>query len=305
MSRALFVCDKTNLVIMATDFQGISFACCKNIPEVTKAIDSYMKQVFAYGTDWFVIQTAVQQDPDCVLARVLCSDFHIAREDIQTALEHLRTARSLVQAKPGVYFARDLLYLEAWESWLGGNLTESYSKLAEIVASHPNDLFAVKRAQLIAFCMGSLELQLTIVDSEPVRKACARRPYYQGMLGFALEQNGRLLDAEAAGRLGSEILPSDPWSHHALAHSLYFQGKLQEGIEWLNTRTGTWEDCMSFMRTHNWFHMALFYLDKHDISRVMDIFHRYLWFAKEDHSILPVVSGPRADFSHLRFAKQV
>jgi hypothetical protein len=45
--------------------------------------------------------------------------------------------------------------------------------------------------------------------------------FYHGMVAFALEQNGDSEGAELHGRLGTEILPDDAWSHHAVAHALY------------------------------------------------------------------------------------
>ena len=99
-----------------------------------------------------------------------------------------------------MYAARDKGYLEAWELWLAGKLVQGYEKLQSVVDLHPGDLFAVKRAQLLAFCMGDLGRQLVVVQRKDVAAACRDRPFYHGMLGFALEQNGYLTEAEEAGR---------------------------------------------------------------------------------------------------------
>ena len=74
-----------------------------------------------------------------------------------------------------------------------------------------------------------------------VYEANKDRPYFQGMYSFALEQNGNLKEAEIAGRKGVSLCRSDPWSHHAVAHTLYFQCKLVEGIEWMWPLTAEWD----------------------------------------------------------------
>jgi len=41
-----------------------------------------------------------------------------------------------------------------------------------------------------------------------------------------------MTDAEREGRRGVVIQPDDAWSHHAVAHALYGQGRLQDGLNW-------------------------------------------------------------------------
>lgn len=73
------------------------------------------------------------------------------------------------------------------------------------------------------------ELMLAAVAHPEVRRANAGRPYFHGLLAFALEQCGRLEEAEAEGRRGTEVCAGDSWSHHAVAHSLYFQVRADPG----------------------------------------------------------------------------
>lgn len=90
-------------------------------------------------------------------------------------------------------------------------------------------MFALKRAQLVAFLVGDAKKMLKVAKAS--KSACAGKPYYHGMLAFSLEQNGKLKKAEREGKRAVDISPDDPWAHHAVAHALYFQGKLDEGIE--------------------------------------------------------------------------
>jgi len=51
----------------------------------------------------------------------------------------------------------------------------------------------------------------------------------------------------------------DPWVHHAVAHVMETQGRLEEGIAWMESlgHLGKLHSC-----THNWWHIALYYLEK-------------------------------------------
>lgn len=51
---------------------------------------------------------------------------------------------------------------------------------------------AMKRGQLVAFLLGDAHKLLELCELKAVQSACMNRPYYQGMLGFALEQNEKL-----------------------------------------------------------------------------------------------------------------
>jgi hypothetical protein len=60
-----------------------------------------------------------------------------------------------------------------------------------------------------------------VCEHDAVASALTGTPFYHGMIAFALEQNGDSDGAETHGRIGTEILPDDAWSHHAVAHALY------------------------------------------------------------------------------------
>jgi len=81
----------------------------------------------------------------------------------------------------------------------------------------------------MAFCLGDSAKMLGIALKAGV--ACSGKEYYHGMLSFALEQHQQPKDAEEEARRALAIKKDDAWSHHALAHALYFQGRLDEGIE--------------------------------------------------------------------------
>ena len=59
----------------------------------------------------------------------------------------------------------------------------------QLAHQYPRDVMALKRGQLLAFLLGDAKRMLELVQLPEVIKACSALPYFQGMLGFALEQN--------------------------------------------------------------------------------------------------------------------
>lgn len=79
--------------------------------------------------------------------------------------------------------------------------------------------------------------------------------------------------AEESGRRALELNPRDPWAVHAVAHVMEMQGRLDEGIAWLDGRRDDWsEDNM--LAVHNWWHLALFQLEAGRTDDVLALYDR-------------------------------
>jgi len=91
------------------------------------------------------------------------------------------------------------------------------------------------------------------------------------MLAFGLEECNQYPEAERTGRRALEIEPKDGWSVHAVAHVMEMQGRIDEGVDWLHSRRQDWAPDNGFA-FHNWWHLALFHLDRGDIDRVLDLY---------------------------------
>jgi tetratricopeptide (TPR) repeat protein len=62
------------------------------------------------------------------------------------------------------------------------------------------------------------------------------------------------------------------------------QGRILDGIAWMEGLADTWVDCNSFMLGHNWWHTALFHLDRGDGTRVLDIYDNHVWGLDKTYS---------------------
>jgi hypothetical protein len=244
------------------------------VKECVAYINEYMHQVFTYGDVWNVILRASEYDPFSVLINVFIADYYIARQDASLAQERLNNARTHVDECT----ERERLWLGAMTEWLNGHVALAIETFEVLLFKYPDDLFAAKKAQLLAFLMSDKYKMLDLMQQPHTQKIWEKRRYYHAMLSFALEQNGDERGAEETARIGlASNAVDDVWSQHALAHVLYSTGRNREGIDVLMKYRHTWEYRMSFMYTHAYFHLCLYLLDLCRYDELQHMFDEHVW----------------------------
>jgi len=144
-----------------------------------------------------------------------------------------------------------------------------------ILIEWPRDLVTLKLRQYHDFIRGRFTDMLAIaLKSEDAAGDIAA---LHGMLAFGFEQCHDLTAAERSARRALEMDPSEPWAQHALAHVFLTQGRIEEGIVFLEERSAGWEHLTSFMYTHLWWHLALFYLAENRVDEALEIYDQHCW----------------------------
>ncbi|MBI1775515.1 MAG: tetratricopeptide repeat protein [Proteobacteria bacterium] len=257
---------------MLTDAQGL--AVTTERPETVRAIDRFVEQFLGYGSDLKGILEAAEADRDCVVAQ--------AHAGLLTYL--METGKAAAEAKPILAGAtltaalageRERLYLWAVSNWTQGEPGLAVSALKALIKRYPRDLMAAALAQLIEFTLGDAAGMLHFAEAS--LEANGENAYAHANVAFALEECGRLEEAEAAGRRATDMRRDNPWAHHAVAHVMEMQGRPQDGIAWMMPLADCWETCNSFMYTHNWWHVALFHLDLDDHAGALQLYDRRIW----------------------------
>lgn len=237
------------------------------------AINSYYHQVLSYGRERSVILEALVHDKDCVLANILAASF-LCSSDPSRAPSHIQAAKSLLEQatkyEKAVFDAVIYLISQDRDDDVA---VELYFKLLK---DFPRDLVSLKRAQVLCFYMARADLSLDLVQQVlPVNQ---EENYIYGMLAFPLLELGKMADAEKAAKKGFEINKQDYWAQHALCHVVQYECHFKEAVEFMEECSSSWSSCGSFMLTHNWWHVALCYLEgSSPIQRVLEIY---------DHCIL-------------------
>ncbi|MDB5825882.1 MAG: tetratricopeptide repeat-containing protein, partial [Variovorax sp.] len=114
--------------------------------------------------------------------------------------------------------------------------------------------------------------------------AAADVAYMHGMTAFGYEQCHLMREAEASARQAIAMCRKEPWAHHALGHVMLTEGRLTEGLAFMQDVSDTWTGLNSFMLTHNWWHVALFLIDLGRDAEALDVYDRQVWGVAKDYS---------------------
>lgn len=234
-----------------------------------------MRQYFEYRTSaGACLKQTLAADPEFVMGHCLKGYFLTLFGTVQT---HDAVRKSLSAAQAGIDRVtwREAAHIKALEAWLGGDLNKTCAILDEILVEHPTDLLALKLHHFNAFWMGrSFHLRDTVAGAYAAwDEQIPGYGYVLGMLSFGLEECGEYDRAERLGRESVALNPEDLWGIHAVAHVLEMQGRLRDGMEWLDYPADAWEDRNPF-KEHLWWHAALFPLESGDYDRVLALYDR-------------------------------
>lgn len=252
---------------------GRDLAVSNASPRAIAALDFLREQWLAYGNRLAEFLPAVEHDPDCPMIVTMTALLHLSMENRQgyrDAEPFLARARALA----GAMDERELLWLKAVDAQYRDDLETAIAAHDELAEHFPRDVFAVKMGQKHCFYVGDFDAMLRLADR--TLEANADVSFIHGMRAFALEQCHRPAEAEEEGRLAAS-LASDPWAHHAVAHVMETQGRVEDGIAWMQGHAASWSQCNSFMYTHNWWHLALFLIDADRHDEALALYDQRVW----------------------------
>ncbi|EYS87862.1 hypothetical protein CF68_00810 [Cupriavidus sp. SK-4] len=229
-----------------------------------------------YGDPLAAIDTALAADPDFAMGHALRAALMVTSGD-GTAEPMLRQSVEAGEALHGRANDRERRHIAAARAWLDGEFERSVRLYGDIVIDYPRDLLAIQTAHLGDFLLGqSSMLRDRVAQALPHWDAgMPGYGYLLGMHAFGLEETQLYERAEESGRRALELNPRDPWAVHAVAHVMEMQGRLADGIAWLNGRRDDWSDD-NMLAVHNWWHLALFQLEAGRTDEVLALYDRHI-----------------------------
>ncbi len=226
------------------------------------------------------VDRALAAEPDFVsgyLFRAIALLLTSERRFVKDARASLEAAESLV----GRADAREKGLAHAVRALAAGDWDAACRRFDRVLAEHPTDVFTLQAAHLMDFLRGdAVNLRNRVARVLP--RWSAAMPGYSfvlGMYAFGLEECNQYPEAEDAGRRALEMEPQDAWAVHAVAHVMEMQGRVTEGIDWLERRREEWSPSSgpaNAFAYHNWWHLALFHLDRGDASRALAILDEHI-----------------------------
>lgn len=244
--------------------------------QAAKIFDAYVTQHLNYGPNLGLIFDAINEDPDDPYLNAQGAVVHMALE----AAEGFRAAVPFLErAEPGLtpgrVTSRERDFIEAAHAFSRHDNHLAADILSASVRRNPTDISAAKWAQYHHFNLGQAEHMLEV--AETLLPALEGRPFVHGIHAFTLEQMNEFERAEEEGRRAISICREDPWAHHAVAHVMEMQGRVEEGEAFMRTLAPVWDSSGIFIREHNWWHIALFLLDQENLKGALEIYDAHLW----------------------------
>jgi tetratricopeptide (TPR) repeat protein len=177
---------------------------------------------------------------------------------------------------------REQLNAAVLRAWVDDDLGRTIRVCDQISDEFPRDLAIVKTHQYFEFNRGNAPEMLRVALK--IAAANSDVPYVYGMKAFGYEQCHLLDHAESEARAALAMRRKEPWAQHALAHVLLTRGRMDEGAQFLEDAADTWSGLNSFMLTHIWWHLALFYLSQGRDAAALELYDRHCWGIAKDYS---------------------
>ena len=184
---------------------------------------------------------------------------------------------SPLQATP-----QEMRFVHAVAAWVNGDLPLAIQLHEEQARECPRDLASLKLGQYHLFNRGDAPGMLKLALA--CKSEAADVPYFHGMLAFAWEQCHFLKEAEDAAKHALSLTAKEPWAQHALAHVMLTQGRLHEGLNFMQDASPGWTGLNSFMVTHNWWHQAVFALELAQHDEVLRLYDAEIWGVEKSYS---------------------
>lgn len=245
------------------------------------AVNDFVEGFLAYETRAAGVLAAADADPASALLNAYAGLLWLLLESPEAqgrAAPYVAKANAArTQAHPREQAVVDFLL-----AWFDDDIARAETIADTILAAWPNDLLILKLRQYHAFNRGDFAAMLRAASS--VAEANADNPHLHGMLAFAYEQCHLLDEAEASARQALGLKRKEPWAQHALAHVMLTQGRIDEGALFLEGARDTWTGLNSFMDTHLWWHLALFYLSQGRFDEALAAYDQHCWTQEKDYS---------------------
>ena len=215
-------------------------------------------------------EAAIADSPGFAMAHLLKAWLNLLGTE-PAGIEVARAAHA--GATPHCRSGREQGHLAAVGHLMEGRWHAASRAILRVSTDHPHDLLALQVGHQIDFFTGNARMLRDRIARALVEWSPERPGYHAllGMYAFGLEEMGDYGHAEVTGRRAVETEPRDGWAQHAVAHVLEMQGRTGDGITWMRGNPEPWSRD-SFFAVHNWWHLALYHLDRGETDEVLRLF---------------------------------
>ncbi|CAN7374995.1 tetratricopeptide repeat protein [Phenylobacterium sp. LjRoot225] len=245
------------------------------------AVNDFVGGFLAYETRAAGVLAAADADPASALLNAYAGMLWLLLESHEGP-GHAAPYLAKAQAARPTAHPREEANIDFLAAWFEDDIPGALAVADAILARWPHDLLILKLRQYHDFNRGDSPAMLRAAAS--VAEANAEVAHLHGMMAFAYEQCHLLDEAEASARRALDLQRKEPWAQHALAHVMLTRGRIDEGAAFLEGLRDTWTGLNSFMDTHLWWHLALFYLSQGRFEQALAAYDQHCWTQEKDYS---------------------
>jgi hypothetical protein len=270
------------------------------VPDQVSAdgVKAFVDGFLSYRVTMPEILPIANTHPDCVIANAYAALLWMFSESHDGPVNARPYAERATAHKDSVN-GREALIADIAQYWIEGDVDAALQACETILQDYPRDLATLKLAQYFLFNWGDSEGMLRLAQASEA--AASDAAYFHGMLAFGFEQCHQLDQAEQAARRGLAIRDDEAWCHHALAHVYLTRGEIEPGTDFLERVAASWADLNSFMYSHNYWHLGLFYIARGRFSDALNLYDRHIWSREKTYSQDQV--GAVSFLARLEFAR--
>ncbi len=256
---------------MPRDIHGLTVTASSDaaVAAIDRTLDGYV----GFRADLPMrVEAMMRAAPDCGMAHAVKGYLMVLAYNAKV----LPVARAAAEAAADLTAkatAREQAHAAALSAWADGEADKASNILEAILRDHPRDLIAYRAHHQVNFWLGRPDKMLAAARAIAPHWSAADPDYNAilGCRGFANEECGFYVEAEAVGREAIQRDPSDLWSAHAVAHTLEMTGRRREGIAWIDSLQNGW-GAANNVKHHLWWHQAMYWLELGDYARVLELY---------------------------------
>ncbi|WP_051717606.1 tetratricopeptide repeat protein [Streptomyces sp. NRRL F-5727] len=247
---------------MATDRHGTTLHACT--PEGADHLDRAVEALLFFRPEVSAaVEDALAASPESPDAQAFAVYLGVlGTEHTAAAAARTRFGRYLAGRDTSALPARERLHLAAAAACLAGDLHGAGDLLEELSLAYPRDVLALFAGHQLDFLTGDAVRLRDRIGGALSAWGRADEPWgpLLGMYAFGLEESGHYRRAEENGLAAVERQPRDVWAVHAVTHTYEMQGRIAEGVAFLDARADDWARG-NYLTVHNWWHYALYCLE--------------------------------------------
>jgi hypothetical protein len=172
---------------------------------------------------------------------------------------------------------RERAHCCAIEAWSDGRWQQAAGILDDLLMRWPTDALALLMGHLLDFFTGDAanlrdRVGRSLLSLDP------EHPHFgfvRGMYAFGLEESGHYDRSEVMGLEALGRNPDDVWATHAVVHTYEMQGRVDDGIRFLDGTEANWS-ADNLFTVHNWWHRALYLLEAGRTDDVVAIYDSHV-----------------------------